>query len=425
MKKIVSSILMTTMLAGAVCACTPNIPPEDPPVISYSNEPVAVEIKELSADSMDQYRKAYLNASFDLLKTQFEDKQNVMISPASIMIALSMTEAGAKGNTKTQMATLWGGAEDPDAQMSYAAEMLKKLNNAQGVKLHAADSMWVNEQNLVGLIKGEFVDFVSKNFDAEVVNLLFNNAAVDRMNAWVKEKTDNMIDKIIDELPGDAALVLLNAISFDGKWAEQYDSYQVSEEEFTNASNNKQPAQMLNCSLSNYLENDKATGFIKYYEGGQYAFVVMLPKDQSQNADQMLADFTGDDFDKYMNSVSHEYTVHTKLPEFQYDYGNSLKEALIKLGVTDAFDYDTVDFTGIGEYDDGRKLLIADVLHKTHIEVDRNGTKAAAVTAVVQEAAGAIIDDNAKEVYCNRPFAYAIVDTTDNTPIFLGTVNNL
>ena len=425
MKKVISSVLLTTMLAGAVCACTPNIPPEDPPVISYGNEPVAVEIKDLSEDNMDQYRRAYLNASFDLLKSQFKDDQNVMISPASIMIALSMTEAGAKGNTKTQMASLWGGSEDPDAQISYAAEMLKKLNNATGVKLHAADSMWVNEENLAGVIKGEFVHFVSKTFDSEVINLMFNNKALDRINAWVNEKTEKMIDKIIDRLDPDDALVLINAIAFDGKWEVQYEDDQVMEADFTNAAKEKQKVQMLYSSEDNYLENDLATGFIKSYEGGQYAFVVMLPKDQDQSADQMLQGFTGDEFDKYINSAVRGEEVRTCLPEFKCDYGNSLKEALINLGMPDAFDNKTADFTGIGEYDDGTKLYVGDVIHKTHIEVDRSGTKAAAVTAVVMKRDMAVAPQDLKEVYCNRPFAYAIVDTTDNTPVFIGTVNNI
>lgn len=424
MKKIVSSILMTSLLAGSICACAPKTQETETPVVTTYGEPVKFEIKELSADDQDQFRKAYLNTSFDLLKTQFKNDQNVMISPASIMIALSMAEAGARGTTKDQMATLWGGQQDPGAQISYAAELVKRLNEAQGIKLNVADSMWINKENMSGFIKEEFVDFVKEHFDAEASELLFDNAALEKINSWVNEKTDGMIDKIIDRFTDEASLILINAISFDGKWSKQYEESQVAEEDFTNAAGEKQKAQMLYGMEHTYLENDKAKGFVKYYEGGQYAFVVMLPKDEAESADKMLAGFTGDDFDEYMNSSS-DTAVRTSLPEFKYDYGNSLVDALKNLGMTDAFDAGKCDFTGIAEYEDGRKVVINDVIHKTHIEVDRNGTKAAAVTAVMMETAGAVAIDEVKEVYCNRPFAYAIVDMTDNTPVFLGTVNNI
>ena len=194
MKKIISAVLMTSIMAGAFCACTPESPPLDPPRIVNSGEPVQVNIQELSANDADVYRRAYLNTSFDLLRKQIGDNTNTMISPASILIALAMAETGANGQTREQMAALWGGAGNSDAQISYAAELLRRLNNSQGVSMHAADAMWINENILSGTIRGEYVDFVRDNFEAEINSEAFSPSTVEKINAWVYEHTDEMID---------------------------------------------------------------------------------------------------------------------------------------------------------------------------------------------------------------------------------------
>ena len=422
MKKIISSLLLASVLTGVIGGCTAQ--PQNTNV-TVKGEPVQVNIQELNNSASADFRAQYLNTSFELLKKQIGSNQNVMISPASIMIALSMAEAGAKGDTKTQMAALWGGENDPDGQLSYAADIYKRLNSSNGVTMHAADSMWLNEKIMNGHTNSEYVDFVKKYYNSEVNSLAFDDNAVNKMNKWVSDNTNNMIDRIIESLEPSSAMVLMNAIAFEGKWAEAYEDHQVSEGVFKSASGEEQKVNMLNEMSFSYLENDLATGFVKYYEGGQYAYVVMLPKDENQSADDMLKDFTGDKFDEFVNSETHEYDVRTKLPEFNYDYETSLVDTLKELGMTDAF-ASNADFTGIATFDDDTYLYINKVIHKTHIELDRNGTKAAAVTAVMIDAAGAVMNDKeTKEVYCDRPFAYAIVDMTDNTPVFIGTVNNI
>ena len=151
----------------------------------------------------------------------------------------------------------------------------------------------------------------------------------------------------------------------------------------------------------------------------------MLPKDANQSADDMLREFTGDDFDALLNSKTGEYTVYTQMPEFSYDYSSTLNDSLKDLGMKTAFDQNNADFRGIAEFDDDKNLYISKVIHKTHIEVSRTGTRAAAVTAVMMDAAGACIEEDIKSVTCDRPFAYAIVDLNDNTPVFIGTVNDI
>lgn len=441
-KKFLTSVLIGTMSLSALAGCskadartsaqdqtagTVTEAADESTEPSKSDLAIEKKISDISKEDESKFRQGYLDFSLEVLKKCLNrdgKDSNVMVSPASIMLALDMTAAGATGDTLEQMMGLYGGIGDPQGQLSYAAELLKRMNDVEGIKLHAADSIWVNKSIMPEGLKDDYADFVKKYFEAEVDSTVFDDAAKNRINDWVSDKTDKMIPTIVDDLDPQISMMLINAIVFDGKWAKQYEDYQVAEEDFTAASGEKQKVQMMTSGEDLYLENDLATGFIKYYEGGQYAFVVMLPKDKTKNAGDLIDGFTGESFDEYINSASQDYILTTKMPEFTSDWGGSIKEQLIALGMKAPFDRVAADFSGISEC--GEDLYIGDVIHKTHIEVDRNGTKAAATTAVVTYRNAAVVDQRERrEVICDRPYAYAIVDTTDNTPVFIGTVNDV
>jgi serpin B len=233
-----------------------------------------------------------------------------------------------------------------------------------------------------------------------------------------------MIDKAIESLDDDTVMVLVNAIAFDAKWEEPFDSDHIKDGDFRSANSGTQNATFLNESTAYYYETEKATGFIKNYKGGEYAFLMILPTDESVNANDFLKNFTADDYEAFINSRTSEYDVYTKMPEFKYDYEFMVNDTLKNLGVEDVFDPEKADLSGIaGQPGD---LYVSKVIHKTHIEVDSNGTKAAAVTAVTLHVAGCEpVTREFRQVICDRPFAYAIVDLETMAPIFIGTVNEI
>ena len=163
-----------------------------------------------------------------------------------------------------------------------------------------------------------------------------------------------------------------------------------------------------------YLEDEEAVGFVKDYEGGTYRFVALLPKDE-KGFESWIKGMSGEHLQALLAGVSQEKT-YISLPKFSYDYSASLSKVLMDLGIKDSFS-DSADFRGISEE---TKLYISDVIHKTHIDLDSDGTRAAAVTAVMVDA-GAMIEDP-KYVNLDRPFMYMIIDTATNLPIFMGTV---
>lgn len=417
-----SALLLMTGCAGKTPANT--TPLKNDPAIKTE-----LKLDQVSNQKFDEKKlnDEYGRYSFDLMKqiaTGAKKNCNVMVSPASIMMALDMCAAGAKGETLKQLSDLFAKDVDPLEQQAFASEMMKRINNSQKIRFNCANAIWSNDTYLNGKVNATYTDYIKKTFEAEFTATKFNSGTHEVINKWVDGKTNHMIPKLLDEqLDPLTVMVLVNAIRFEAQWAKGYQDGQVRKMKFYGV-DGEVDADMLTSSEKAYFESDKATGFIKYYEGEEYAFVAILPKDEKAEANDFMKNFTYDDYKKFISSRS-ETEVRTVMPEFKADYDNMLNDTVKKLGVTDAFDVKKADFSGIADTSNGN-FYISKIIHKTHIEVDRKGTKAAAATAVTVKTESAMIGpEKYKEVICNRPYCYAIVDTVTMNPIFIGTVNTL
>ncbi len=373
----------------------------------------------------EAFKKATANLAFKLMKALSgkEGGKNVMISPDSIITALAMTQNGAKGATLEEMLGILGAGmtlEEYNKALSGYNNMLSSLT---GVKFAAANSIWIRNTPQLQINK----DFIQTNvdyYDANVFLADFDEQTVNDINNWVNDNTDGMIDKLFDEISEDHMMYLINALSFEAQWAEQYEEGQIAEDcTFTNSEGKEQKVTMLCETMNGLIKLNGGLGFSKSYEGGQYSFVALLPP-EGMSVDEYLAGITGEDFLAAMRDKDYEPDLITRLPEFKYDYSTSLKEVLKELGMAGAFESDA-DFSGMCD-PDLMNLWIGDVIHKTHIELDRNGTKAAAVTAVIM-CGEAMAMEEPEKIYItlDRPFVYAIVDNSTNLPVFLGSVNSI
>ncbi|MBR1797698.1 MAG: serpin family protein [Clostridiales bacterium] len=428
----ITALLMASVIMMSGCQgrnnsrrSTREEKPSDPEMFNTT-----IDYEDLDRVSFNEqdFNSDYNSYSFRLMSQVLsgEDSDaNVMVSPASIMFAMDLAAAGANGDTLTQITDLYAEGSDPQEQQAFAAAMMNRINASEDVVFNTANAIWTNDNRMSSGLNPDYQDYVEEYFDAQANQEAFSMDTVNEINSWIEENTNGMIDHVLDDLEPEAIAVLVNAIAFEGNWAEAYEDYQVQTMSFTTASGEDIDVDMLCDETSVYYESDKATGFIKYYEGGQYAFLTMLPSDESISANEFLSGFTAEDYNDFINSRTYEYQVYTRLPEFDYDYDTNLNRVLMSLGVTEAFDEDNADFTGIGFADDGGNIFIGRVLHNTHIELDRNGTRAAAATTIVMLDGTACLPDEEmiRYVYCDRPFAYAIVDTETMNPIFLGTYN--
>lgn len=343
--------------------------------------------------------------------------KNVLISPESILTAMAMSVNGAAGDTLTEMQkALYGSlpVEEFNKNMSAYNDYLVLSDS---VKFHLANGIWIRNDGQVSTVP-DFLAGNDKYYHAKAYLEPFDNTTVKKMNDWVKTNTDGMIPSIIQKIPSTARMYLMNALAFEGRWAKQYKNNQVKKDTFTTASGREQTVNMLNSTEHTYLKDDKATGVMKSYEGYEYAFAAILPN-KGISLEEYLAGMTGESFVKMIQS-GEQKEVLTKIPEFSYDYDLNLISALQSMGIQKAFT-ESADFSKMAKTKDG-KLFIDSVIHKTHIELDKYGTKAAAVTSIAM-AGSAAPTEPPKEVYLDRPFLYAIVEESTGLPIFMGAVN--
>ncbi len=251
---------------------------------------------------------------------------------------------------------------------------------------------------------------------AEVFAREFGEAACRDLNAWVSEHTDGMIDGILERVNSDDIMYLVNALAFEADWEEDYREFQLRDGVFHAADGDK-TVQMMYSMENTYLECEGFTGFMKPYKGGRYAFAALLP-DEGTGLDGLVSSLTGETLAAAL-ADAQDATVETAMPSFSSEYKAELSETLINMGMTDAFDKERADFTGMGSSPLGN-IFINRVLHKTFIDVTPLGTRAGAATVVEINAEGDMLVE--KSVVLDRPFLYMIVDTEYNIPLFIGAM---
>ena len=346
-------------------------------------------------------------------QTAKNDSNNVLISPLSVLSALAMTQNGASGETLKQMEqTLGMGADEINA---FFRSYLDSLKNGENCKFELANSIWFKDVPDFSVKRG----FLQKNADyygAGAYKVPFDDSTLRDINGWVNKKTDGMIKEILDKIPDDAVMYLINALCFDAEWDEKYDVYSVNKRTFTTESGEKRRVTMMSNLEDVYFDDGKATGFLKYYKGKRYAFVAMLPN-EGVTVDEYISSLDGQAVYEMLSNPEY-CAVSAWVPKFEIEYGTEMSDVLKAMGMTAAFDA-SADFSGMSDKD----LLINRVIHKTFISVTETGTRAGAAT-LVEMSAGAMIEE-IKEVHLDRPFVYMLVDTETNIPFFIGTVTDV
>lgn len=360
-------------------------------------------------DTDKKFISSTADFSIELFKKSVTQDENSLISPLSVMLALSMTANGADKNTLEQMEKVLGNDLTIDRLNEYLYTYVKDLPSEEKSKLNIANSIWFRE----GLEVEK--DFLQKNADyygAAAYRSPFDEQTVKDINNWVSDKTDKMIDEIIEDIGSDTVMYLINAVCFDAEWADIYKKIDVQSGEFTAFDQSKQNVEFMGSEENIYLEDDNTIGFIKPYKNNKYSFAALLP-DEETSLNDYIVSLTGENFMNILENAK-ETPVKAYLPKFEYDYDIHLNDALKALGMTEAFGANA-DFTKIRS---GGELYINDVLHKTFIAVDECGTKAGAVTKVEIN----VSYFESKPVKLDRPFIYAIIDNSTNLPVFIGTV---
>lgn len=356
----------------------------------------------------DEFKAAASSFAAELFKENYSKGKTTLVSPLSVLTALALVQNGAQGNTLAQLEQALGGL-DRDTLNAYMRAYCDFLTESDELKI--ANSVWTDSG---AEAKRAFLQKAVDSYSAQLFSApLSDPKTVESINSWVKKNTDGMIPKIIEKADRYAVMMLVNAIAFDAKWETPYKRSDIERLEFTSYSGSKKKTDFM-CSTENiYLKDGGAVGFMKPYKNGRFAFAALLP-DENTGIDDYVASLSGDKLMKIFSSAKRGNEVNVKMPKFRAEYSTQLIDTLKKMGVKDAFDNKTADFSSLVE---NRDAYIATVVHKTFIEVDEKGTRAAASTLVGADTMSLM---EPYSVCLNRPFVYMIVDTETNLPLFIG-----
>ena len=364
----------------------------------------------------DIFINAAADFSVELFKKSIDEKENSLVSPLSVLLALSMTQNGAAGETLKEMEKAVGRGITIDSMNEYLYSYVKSLLSTDEAKLSIANSIWFDGNRMD--VKKDFLQKNANFYGAAAYKADFNaRNTLDDINNWVKKNTGKMIEKIINEIDPNTVMYLINAIAFDAQWEKPYTKNAVSKADFISFDKKTSSVDFMYSDENEYIKADGVTGFVKPYNGGKYEFAALLP-DENININKFISSLTGEKFVSLLKN-SEKGSVQTATPKFSYDYSIELNGVLKGMGMPAAFGADA-DFKRIGQSTLGN-IYIGKVLHKTFISVDEKGTKAGAATAVLVDAKSMPMEF----VNLNRPFVYAIVDRATKLPVFIGAVMSL
>ncbi len=349
---------------------------------------------------------------------------NVFISPASVAIALAMTYNGAGGETQQAMARALelNGLSLDEVNQSYAA-LLQTLATADPkVTLSIANSLW-GRQDVA--FRQDFLARVRLFYEAEVSALDFSDpATVDIINAWVNEKTNRKISRILDRISDDAILFLINAIYFKGAWVKAFDPQATREQPFILLDGSQKPVSMM--SRSGEFRHLRGADFqaVSLPFGapdaeGRFSMYVFLP-DESSSLDALAARLTAEQWAAWMAQFAPAEGF-LAMPRYTLEYEAGLNNALSALGMGVAFDPQQADFSLMVDLRP-ENVFISSVRHKTFIEVNEEGAEAAAVTSVEMGVTSAREEPERFTMIVERPFLVAIRDDRSGAVLFIGAI---
>lgn len=360
--------------------------------------------------------------SFRLLKELNKEQpaKNIFVSPYSASTVLQMVCNGADGRTKTEMAEVLGTAGLQQNAVNAATLEIQKSLDAAGTNiiLNTANALWCRKNVS---IKPAFISDNQQFFRATVESLDFNNPkTIAKINGWVTKKTHGKITSILQG-PIDPAtqLFLANAIYFKGKWQEPFDKKATTNRLFHLRGGTQKEVPMM--EQSRHFQYRRGSGYQAVrleYEDSRLSMYIFLP-DENSSPEKLLSIMNGDNWRRTTKPGFSDHDGTLRLPKFRIEYGVELIQPLNALGMKQAFDFHAADLSGIADHG----LFISDACQKAFVEVNEEGTEAAATTLVMLP--NSMLEMNPPppfQMFVDRPFLFLIEDQNSGTILFMGVI---
>ena len=403
MKAISTLIIISTLILCVSCETEP-IEKETPKITLTKKSAEIIEADH--AFGFELFREIY----------KVSEEENIMISPMSISYALGMTYNGAVGTTLDAFNDVlhFGGLTNQEVNESYKDLMDQLLNLSEEVEFALANSIWFKEGYPV------LEDFIKTNedyFNAAIREADFSDPkTVDLINGWIEAQTNDKIKDMLDQIPEDVIMYLINAIYFNANWKYEFPKEDTYEGDFylENESEITVDYMVVDGDFQ-YTLMDDFTAVELPYSDSSFSMVVMLPHLEG-SISSLTESLNVDSWNSWFEN-SHRIAIRIILPKFKYEFKNLLNDPLLTLGLGVAFS-DNADFSRIVP---DRKLCISRVIHQTFIDVQEEGTEAAAATIVeikeLSSPGGSYISFRA-----DHPFLYLIKENSTGAIVFMGKV---
>jgi len=404
------------LLAGALAGCaTPA--PSVVKAEELRSDKTRIEPPSLQEAALSELVAGNSAFAFDLYRVLYDGGENLFCSPHSISVAMAMTYAGARARTEQQMAQVMHYTL-PQAQLHAAFNALDRALASRGedeeaFRLRLANSMW-GQQGVAFL--DPFLDTLAENYGAglRLVDFAQSEATRQLINGWVSDETEGRIPELLPERAVDAetALVLANAVYFKAAWLYAFPEAATTDRPFHLLDGSEVSVPMMSqIAELGYAEAPGVQVVELPYDGERLSMVILLPE-QGQ-FERFAGSLDAKQVTEWLGGLQQQ-SVALTMPKFTFDAGFELRDALMALGMVDAFG--NADFAGM---DGTTELFIDQVYHKAFVAVDEAGTEAAAATAVVVGRKAAVADQT---VSVDRPFVFLIRDVETGSILFLGHV---
>jgi len=398
MKKLLNSLVL--LLTGVLFL----------PTITFAQSPNSV------IDANNQF-------AFELYSQYKTKSGNIFFSPYSISSAIAMAYEGARGQTADEIRSVFHFPKDETLLRESFLEINNFINRKdKEYTLRSANALWAQEN--YPFLPGYF-SLVEKYYSGKVQNLNFkeeNEKSRQIINTWIEEQTNDRIKNLISSLDQATCLILTNAVYFKGYWFKQFKKKDTRDEDFEINPGNKVkvPMMYLNSKEAefNYAETDNLQILELPYMGEDLSMLILLPK--KNNLTIVENSLSIKKISEWQGLLRKE-KINLSLPKFKFEKEYSLKDALVEMGMTSAFTHSKADFSGMT----GRKDLYIDkILHKAFVEVNEEGTEAAAATAVLMVQGLASGQNTIKVFKADHPFIFIIQETKSGNILFAGRVND-
>ncbi|ABE51667.1 serpin family protein [Methanococcoides burtonii] len=380
----------------------------------------------INADSVEEYDIATANNAFafDMYSMIESEDENIFFSPYSIFTAMAICYDGAEGSTKKQISNVFYYPLSKPVLEESSKEMIDTINSANDeYDLKTANALWIRKNYP---LNEQFAHNLKIYYDGNVTNVDFRNEpekSKDIINEWVSTNTNGKIKDIIsDEMidPYNTAIIITNAIYFKGKWINEFDIENTQKELFYNSSSNDEGTlidMMYTRQYFNYGESEDAKIVELPYKGNDLCMYIVLPEEN--NIDDFENRFTLSYYNKLKSSMESEKDVRIWLPKFKFNTKNELSNTLRNMGIVEAFT-SNANFSSISTRGD---LSISEVIHQAYIDVNEEGTEAAAATAI-EATDSAPMPGQIMEFKADHPFMFFIEDKRTGSILFMGKVGS-